>query len=227
MNKAILIILSISLISFISKESKNQSSSNLPLGTVIYNILPPEIFLESEEGKDFALLDGREMKPSWNLTQYINNELSILQHLNDTLPDARGMFIRSMTYNDERVISKERKVGEIQNDAIKEHRHSFSFQVNNDGNHSHDIVFSDQMSSPVSFYQIPSRAEAFVPNEYVPAFKQKGDGVTYHDQMTQWESTDSPGTHSHYYSGDTEKNTGSKSETRPKNIAFYCYIKIN
>jgi hypothetical protein len=97
------------------------------IGDVKYSVLPPDKFKE-ENGNGWVLMDNNIPLQGSNLNT---------KHGITSLPDARGVFIRSLNLNrnDEKAdpFSKEnnrhRLVGEFQNDQIKLHKHEMSISA--------------------------------------------------------------------------------------------------
>jgi len=95
------------------------------IGDVKYSVLPPYKFRE-ENGKGWVLMDNNIPLQGSNLNT---------KHGITSLPDARGLFIRSLNLkrNDDKAdpYSKEnnnteRQMGDFQTDAFKLHRHSIA-----------------------------------------------------------------------------------------------------
>jgi hypothetical protein len=105
----------------------NVSYSQYTIGDVKYSVLEPDVFIPLNTG--FILMDGGASIRSD--TTFRNSQL----HLNSkykfaTLPDARGVFIRGYIKENNAVdpffneTGRERKVGELQSDAIQQHSHA-------------------------------------------------------------------------------------------------------
>ncbi|OQP38617.1 hypothetical protein A4H97_17995 [Niastella yeongjuensis] len=91
---------------------------NADLGNVQYSVLEPAVFRQVN-GEGWVLMDGRNIQDS---------ELFRLSGLT-ILPDARGLFLRSM--NEGRDVNQgdadgNRAIGNYQADAFKSHAHQIS-----------------------------------------------------------------------------------------------------
>lgn len=119
-----LFFLIISAILVFMSFSNFQKKSEGSIGDVKYSVLDPVKFIE-ENGDGWVLMDDR-----------IPLQGSVLynKHGITSIPDARGLFIRSLNLNrnDDKAdpFTKEnniqRKMGDFQNDQIKSHNHDIS-----------------------------------------------------------------------------------------------------
>lgn len=147
---------------------------NTELGDIKYSILEPYKFNDQHEG-EWVIMQGQSIKGS---------DLSLLSGMN-TLPDARGMFLRSMNLG--RVdgdVDSVRQVGSFQGDSLHSHHHSISPCGHANG--SNALLAQKWVASTESNCNERSR------------------NVSENFQVIK-----------------------DKSETRPKNIALFIYIKIN
>jgi len=154
---------------------KEKSSLDLPVGTIISSMVPPEKFFKKYSEEKWRIANGDTI-PSFNEYVAITG--------NKKLPDLRGMFLRGL--NLDRIDGKQdpegnkRTPGNYQRDEIKNHIHGLNWWA------------SGGMKMPNTYPGIN--------NSYNPNTNQGSkNGVTP-------------------YGG---------SETRPKNVSIYWYIKIN
>lgn len=122
------------------------------------------------------------------------------------LPDTRGHFIRCWSNLGE--LDPNRKLGSIQNDSIKAHKHSF-------------IQIQEQNAStlegePFNFFELTSVSS--------PQFSEQKLGIgpdfsTKESHKGYLDNNEGP-----YIA--VGENLSSENETRPSNIAFVCCIKI-
>ncbi len=181
------------------------------VGDIKYSILPPDKF-KNVNGDCWVPLDGRTLSDT--------DELYSLGVT--TLPNAGGMFLRSQDFN---AVSGTESwkpknssdndpdrdpatvPGSVQAEALKAHNHTGT--TDNDGTHQHG------------------------PHKTVRADNDDNDGtnnyVTYDDcDYCGYEKEDfyvkaNSSQHTHNF---TTNNTGG-TETRPKNLNFWIYIRIN
>lgn len=105
-------------------------ADNLPIGTVLYSILEPNVFKEVYGHEAWVLFDDRDIKDS---------ELSTLTSISK-LPDARGVFIRGMNATRSKEngdTNGDRPIGEYQSDMVGPHVHTIpniTFQKAPNGN---------------------------------------------------------------------------------------------
>ncbi len=212
--------------------------TEVPLGTVILNMIPPEIFLAEEENKGWAFLNGQQMDKSWELTARINSEYdnSIFEHLREKLPDARGQFLRSMNHGGYGLDTwKDRKVGVSQKAWLKKHNHDFKVSVNgktkSGGSHNHRVGINHFELNPDRQYSHPiasMNGGAYDRSRWVAAVPKNKDFLM---PFFRSEITDHNGTHQHSFSfnyrGTTDFQDKWGTETRPVNVGLYAYIKVD
>ena len=219
-------ILALLLICGIVSYDKKRSEPGdvVPIGTVIYSIIPPTQFLQANKG--WVKLDGSPIDQNSELFSIIK-ETGILSHLNGKIPNASGMFLRNMNYSaDGADPDKSRNVGAVQNDAFKKHTHSINIDTYTD---SRDLPFDD------SYTQVDYQSwyrEKDTPHDH------PGEGLTpvrfdwCNITNVSYPSVHRDLGHSHRlkwsgYSDDASSSYGVGVETRPQNIALYVYVKIN
>ena len=144
------------------------------LGDIKYSILDPERFSEVN-GKGWVIMSGQDIQGS---------DLSLLSG-KTVLPDARGMFFRSMNLSrTDGDVEATRRVGSFQDNSIQSHRHKIDPCGHANG--SNALLAQNWIGAPESNCNERSR------------------NATSNFEIIK---------------DDTE--------TRPKNIALYTYIKIN
>lgn len=187
-------------------------SKDVPIGTIIYSIMPPEYFENEYPGwvllkgqgleKDTELYRMLELYPHYDINENIKFD-------KDTLPNTLGMFLRSSNYKYDGVDKDTlRVIGSPQSDATKLPNSPFLFDVSisNDeiSRHSHR-AHSQQAKKPK-----PVRVN----------HDGSGSTILYNDRTDLAEG----GKHSHNIK--VSKMEGGDKETRPQNVTFYTYIKI-
>jgi hypothetical protein len=185
--------------------------TTLPIGTIVTSILDSGAF-NKVAGAGWVLADGRGGSFEYFSTTG-----------NTNIPDLRGVFLRGVNAgrtDGNQDPDASRLVGSFQTDSIISHSHSGATSTNGshthtgstslDGNHSHSMTFRDQSEGYVS----------------VRGTNWPGDGHAINSSTN--------GAHSHSVSvtanGDHSHalniNNYGGSETRPKNVAVYYYIKV-
>lgn len=175
-------------------DQPTNNSKELPLGTIIFSILPPAYFAAEHSGK-WELLEGQQNDMSSEL--YNAMKLYGDGRFLDNLPDARGYFFRAMNLDGAGIDPEtNRNVGSVQTDSTAKPR-NLKVRVSKDGKHSHRYG-NDQSCHENQYNSIKDS-------------DNKGKKRTSED-----------GLHNH-----TVSITGWDTETRPNNLAFYVYIKVN
>ena len=220
MKKSILfsITLIISLFMLSSFFYRQDNKDEVPVGTVIHSILPPEYFLA--ENKGWVLLDGRKLedsKLSKLIKAYSEEEI-------DSLPNGLGTFIRNANYNNRGIDPDTlRKIGTYQKDATKlpnKDMKAKGLASDNLSNHSHSFEKRKIINAGLSAYAGQNVANSQVRNyDHQSALTANSKEKFKHYLKTN------DGEHGH--SVKVVVNEGGDSETRPKNISLYAYIKIN
>lgn len=178
-------------------EAEKNIVDQLPVGTVVASVLEPEIFLSNGRNRKWHLADDSAV-PLDSAYGIIVKDAKIEKK--DRLPDLRGVFLRGM--NSGRSDGKqdpemERYAGGLQLSATKLPNKGFTGLSKESGEHTHT--------------QKAPRHYGAGAGDHARA-KPDGSGTT------------SPsGKHSHTVS----INGGGDSETRPRNVAVFFYIKIN
>jgi len=179
------------------------------VGDVKYSILNPTQFA-TVNGTCWVPMDGRSMVGS-KLAGIIGG---------GNVPDGGGLFIRAQeteTSTNDPDRTKSSTIATVQEDDNKTHNHSYSASVS------------------VSGYTNPAgeHTHTYTDNYFVATNKSQtgaaADRIGYGAGQTL--ITGEAGSHQHYLSlsgsaSGITSNTGS-TETRPKNINFYVYIRIN
>lgn len=160
------------------------------IGDIKYSILPLTQF-QSVNGDCWALMDGASLP--------VGNPLRNLTTVN-TIPDARGVFLRSHDGRDEassqdkdRTIAGLTDVGTFQQDGLVEHAHKKAYK---------DVIPEDYFGGyPHGFLSSSGTIKMTAINIVAATFSQD-----FHGKFT-----------------DTELETN---DIRPKNLNFYLYIRI-
>lgn len=189
------LILLLSQIEVLSQENTSHKycDSSGCVGDVKYSVLEPNVFL-TINGNGWRLMDGQNIK---------GTPLSVLLSI-DTLPDARGMFIRGI--NEKRKDGLQnpdnKNVGEVQHDALIAHTHSFEWaQI--------DLQRGADLTGTT-----------FASKDY--------NKIRYTDNEIRTLTDGARNT------GNTNNNNEPRpakievsSETRPRNISLFIYIKVD
>lgn len=191
----ILVVVSVSLLYSIYSIVNEFS---IPTGTVVYSILPPEIFTNINE--DWVLLQGQDMNPEWRISEFYHK---------DTLPNTLGVFIRCSNYNglgiDPESIAE---IGRFQAYATALPKTPFTIETNSlSGDHSHSLGYTASSEYDGSVLQATA-AKSLINRRIRPHQSEYmlggADGEHFHNIIAK---------------GDIE--------TRPSNVTLYAYIKIN
>lgn len=168
------------------------------LGEVKISLLPPSQF-SIVNGNSWVLIDGRNISGS-NLDLFLksNNLDSLLTSGN--IPDLRGNFIRAVGENNLR------KVGTFQKNSTKIPA-DFNIDVTTGGsNHQHKIN-GKVMQKEGADTKLVLALDVYSPEPH---------------HGTKFKKTEKDGKHSH-----VARWQGGSEETRPDNVSFYIYMKIN
>lgn len=191
------------------------------VGDVKYSILDWDDF-QVANGDCWVPMDGRDVTGT-----ALEQEFGM-----STVPDMSGLFMRAQEWNDgndpDRTPSS--PVATIQNDEIQEHSHNIDITTSSDGSHSHDFndsFFSDfdqsdngNSSAPVNVDIPRSGASPWLQQLY----DTNNDLAKFTNTLSP-EETATEGDHTHDVIGTSENMGGA--ETRPKNMNFYIYIRVN
>lgn len=171
------------------------------VGDIKYSILNPTEFAKVN-GSCWVPMDGRSISGSVLATHGVTS-----------IPNAGGFFLRAQEFGSHGTSPSSDKdpertttsnIAEIQNDEFKAHIHPFDLETSESGLHAH--WYHDRRIDESS-------------NSGVYA---DGDGTGERDDLR---ATDQGGNHSHTITGNILSSGGS--ETRPKNLNFWIYIRIN
>lgn len=181
------------------------------LGDVKYSILNPTQFA-AENGSCWVPLDGRALAT----TDLLRSLYGVT-----TLPNAGGLFIRSQEFanspNNDPDRTTSSPIATTQTDAVRAHNHSVSLSgtTSTGGAHTHTV-------EQIELLRMSSDSDGGNNR-----FDQGSGSVRQSITIPPNNTTSSAGSHSHTISlsGNTGNNTGS--ETRPANINFWVYIRIN
>jgi len=187
------------------------------IGDIKYSILKPTQFA-AVNGDCWVEMDGGT---------HANSALASILSI-DTVPDMSGLFIRAQEYNEgndpDRTTTS--PVASIQGDQIKAHDHTFSGTTSEDGNHTHPYgdsylnSFSQNgTASSSTNTSIPRNGWSSYVSQYYGS-----DRMDFHNTLSS-QNTSASGNHTHTVSGSTSSVGGT--ETRPTNMNFYIYIRIN
>ena len=169
------------------------------LGDVKYSILNPAQFA-AVNGSCWVPMDGRSIANS-KLVAYIGS---------NNIPDGSGLFLRMQEFNNLNNYDPDRNtespIGTIQNGAVKTHGHSISETA-----HSH--TYYDTRSGTATAYT------------YIAA-GQTGHQAADDAGLNDIDLDDLSRTTGSAAIGATLNATGT-SETRPKNLNFWIYVRVN
>ena len=171
--------------------------AQVPIGTVIASVLSPTNF-SHYYGDEWIVADGRELNTSSSYFKITGKS---------KIPDLRGRFIRGMDLGANVDSEKGRVVGSPQNDSTK--LPNTEFRLTRKGGH----------------YHLQGYDATAISGKFGTADAGKHAGRYEHSP-----DPSAPGNKSSKTSnggGHTHPIMGGDSETRPKNIALFYYIKIN
>ncbi|MFL0147953.1 hypothetical protein V2598_06435 [Tenacibaculum maritimum] len=181
----------------------------VPVGTVIYSVMPPEYFLS--ENPDWIMVDGRKLDDNSKLSLMLG---TYSKKNMDSIPDLLGMFLRTANYkNRGSDVDSLRIIGSVQLDATKLPNRTISGQGKTKldlGSHSHTLN-GGTISKKIG---------------YVPALNPDiifGERGNRNGKFNGTTSKDG----NHQHNVEIIIDQGGDLETRPKNVALYTYIKIN
>lgn len=229
------VLAALTLVSF-TNAINHQAEEHEGLGNVMYSMLPPEQF-QKQNGDGWVLMDCRNIERS-GLHGFLQDEgLTGMLMNGNQLPDARGVFIRNMGYQD--TLSNDnqnRKMGSFQRFETGIHRKPGKFNTSKDGGFSKKIEISirDDYMAHFSRYSNLGDAKRQTVTPLLGirnAWGSNGNITAYGVENMYYRTetvneTISVGDHRH--SVDLAKLTEIfGSETRPSNIALYLYVKIN
>ncbi|MCR9099759.1 MAG: hypothetical protein NXI25_07380 [bacterium] len=123
----------------------------------------------------------------------------------NTVPDMSGLFIRATEYNDGNDPGRSPMTGvTLQDDETKSHNHYVDLVTSTNGAHSHTVL---------------DRYQSFESNGWTDG----GADYALYSETTNTTSTD--GNHNHTVQGNSNSSGGA--ESRPKNMNFYVYIRVD
>lgn len=171
------------------------------VGDVKYSILNPTQF-DAENGDCWVPMDGRALATTDKLRQITGLA---------NVPDGSGLFLRSQEFSggadNDASRNSATAIATVEQDDLESHNHS----MNNAGTHNHSIPY-DSGGGGVG---------ATNPMLYFTNVQDQGVFHTNGALANGFASTEYDGSHTH-----TINNTGG-GETRPKNLNFWIYIRIN
>ncbi|PWK29077.1 hypothetical protein LV89_00631 [Arcicella aurantiaca] len=176
------------------------------VGDIKYSILAPDDFIKVN-GSCWVPMDGRTLATTDKLRTAVTGGLN-------QIPDGSGAFIRSQEFAGKADRDPNRTstspIATLQADDLNSHAHSASLSVSGstsvDGYHNHSMT---------------------------PAMSFRGDGTSATNggdgDGNSVSNTDYAGNHQHTITGTASGSTSNAggSETRPKNLNFWVYIRIN
>lgn len=131
------------------------------------------------------------------------------------VPNGSGLFLRGQEFpnglDNDNSRDSNAPIGTFQDQAMQTHQHDFSGNTLGNGNHSHTVADT--------FLR-------YTADDWRGGGSHGGGYVGENDTQTQ--TTNTSGNHTHSFSGNTGNNNGNSApETRPKNLNFWTYIRIN
>ncbi|MFZ1255196.1 MAG: hypothetical protein WAR77_02540 [Saprospiraceae bacterium] len=196
------------------------------LGDVKYSILNPTQFA-AQNGDCWVPMDGRSLS---------GTTLGGILTSMSNVPNGGGLFIRSQEFSNSANHDDNRDhnspIAVFQDQMTQAHTHALnnggSGQISNAGNHSHVIGLRLSNGSAtgdignLGGYYPSGNGSRNTTEPMIAASDRQSEG-TVHDF-----DIGNGGEHTHTLSGNTGENSGFKGqETRPKNINFWVYIRVN
>lgn len=191
------------------------------VGDIKHSILNPTQFA-AVNGSCWVPMDGRGIAGSRLAS--ITGATSI--------PNGGGLFIRNQEFSNSANHDPYRDfnstIASFQDQSMQTHQHAFSSTTSNEGNHSHQIDLrlsngsaAGNISGLGGFYPIGNNSRN-TGDAMIAASDRLSEGTTHTFDIG------TSGSHNHTLSGTTASNNGlSSDETRPKNLNFWVYIRIN
>jgi hypothetical protein len=194
------------------------------VGDLKYSILPPAQFA-TQNGNCWVPMDGRGIS---------GTRLASLMGIT-IAPDMSGLFVRATEYSGNRDPDRSLNASppSIQSDDYKQHRHDLNLNTENDGQHRHAVLstlnfFRDRPETPgynVMNFGTLSPGLAYEKSSSFYLFQE----LQLHDNGPVPKfilgDTGIGGEHVHQIDGITQ-NAGN-AETRPKNMNFFIYIRVD
>lgn len=191
------------------------------VGDIKHSILNPTQFAEVN-GDCWIPMDGRSISGS-----------ALGTIIGSYIPDGGGLFIRAQEFNtsnggQDPGRDSNTPIATFEDQSTQEHQHPFAATTTTNGEHSHNINFrlsngsaTQDIGNLGGFY--PSGNNSTNTSDIMFAASDRlGEGT-----LKTFTVGTSP-SHNHDISGNTGNNNGlSSPETRPKNLNFYIYIRIN
>lgn len=176
----------------------HSDSDATPVGSIVASYLPPNMFCGSGPKPNWMLANGDEIPKDAKLYTVVKTSPDLFAS-SDKTPDLRGVFLRGVNANrsDGKQDPDTRNPGSYQPDEFKKHDHG-------GGAHTHEASMDREWSVRDGVACVTSIGKAL---------------------LTQQPASVSPPT-SEMPAGAIIKPDGG-SETRPRNVAVYYYIKIN
>jgi hypothetical protein len=189
------------------------------VGDLKYSILPPAQFA-TQNGNCWVPMDGRGIS---------GTRLASLMGGMTNAPDMSGLFLRATEYSGDRDPDRSLNASppSLQSDDYKQHGHDLDLYTEDDGQHDHDVlieleVFQNSRSALRENDGLPAPAVASKTNSV-------GGGVLVFDNDSFFTNingeTLGDSEHVHQINGRTQ-NAG-EGETRPKNMNFFIYIRVD
>jgi len=117
----ILLFIFVVILLFSFREAQTPNGE-VPIGTVVHSILPPDYFLA--EYPNWVLLDGRPLKKDSKLNSLVTSYSEISM---DSIPNGLGAFIRISNYNGKGLDKDSiRQIGSFQEDRTRLPKNSFT-----------------------------------------------------------------------------------------------------
>lgn len=167
------------------------------VGDIKYSYLDPVEFAKVN-GACWVPMDGRALAPT--------DKLRLIPPYPTNVPNGGGVFLRAQEYTgseDDPGRTSATAVATLQQDDNKSHTHPNNLSIGSDGAHTH--TYNDR-----------SIDESTGSGDYAD-----GDGTGQQDPSR---TTGSAGAHTHPINGGV---LASGTESRPKNLNFWIYIRIN
>lgn len=191
------------------------------LGDVKYSILNPTQFA-AQNGDCWIPMDGRSISGS-----------ALGAIIGSYIPDGGGLFIRGQEFStsnggQDPGRDSNTPIATFEDQATQTHQHGLSGSTGSVGDHQHNIDFrlsdgtdAGNIGDLGGFYP-PGNNSNNTQGIMFGASDRIGEGTLHTFGVGQ------SGGHSHTLSGNTSDNNGFNGpETRPKNLNFWIYIRIN
>jgi hypothetical protein len=189
------------------------------VGDLKYSILPPAQFA-TQNGNCWVPMDGRGIS---------GTRLKSLMPGMTNAPDMSGLFLRATEYSGNRDPNRNLNASppSIQSDDYKQHRHDLNLNTENSGQHDHNVLVVLEL-----FENAPE--SSFITNDGLAAPARASETYSFstlpprdNDSSESAVTGQTSGSSRHVHEIDGRTQYAGEGETRPKNMNFFIYIRVD